>query len=306
MFQLDRSKRYVGIISVVTVIAIVLSSLYLPGVFREWGDFYTSFEYAQMYLNDDRYEELVIEYNYVQGFPPSDFAREKLQSTIEEICHKDRVVEVKGEMIPQHPGRKRYDRDRIEGMLDEYRDYERGSGSMVLYILYLDGEWNDKPNVLGLSLGRQNIVIFKQTIISVSQRSPNLDIEVVEASVLIHEFGHILGLVGIGYDSGHENEDHKHHCDESEGRCVMSYTVEIRVGQESEPPPLDFCTLCKEDIALIRTLQDGGGIEQYLTLMVVATQGSIGLIWIVVCLSKKKKDYSHYYDYYEDYEKRNP
>lgn len=292
-----------GIIAVLTVIAIVLSSLYLPAYFREWGDFYTSFEYAQMYLNDDRYDELIIEYSYVQGFPPSDFARETLLSTIEEICHKDSVVETKNEMIPQRPGRNRYDRDGVEDMLEEYRGNERGEGTMVLYVLYLDGEWSDKPNVLGLSFGGQNIVIFKHTIITVTQRSPNLDVEVVESSVLVHEFGHILGLVGIGYDSEHEDKEHKHHCDESQGSCVMSYTVEIRVGEDSEPPPLEFCTLCMDDLELIRTLEDGRGIEEHLTFMVVASQGAIGLIWIAVCLGKKKQDYEHYHQYYDDYEK---
>ncbi len=305
VFSLDRKNIYAVTIAVCTVVIIIISSLYLPAFFRERGDFYTSFEYSQMYLNDDRYSELLIEYNYIMGYPPSSTARESLISTIYELCEKDEVKDIVGEGIPFRLGRTKYSSEHIELLFEEYSSYERRGTLMVLNVLYLDGEWEQKSNVLGLSFGGEYIVVFKETMYVLTQNSQNLEVEDVETSVLIHEFGHILGLVGIGYESEHEDEDYEHHCDESAGRCVMSASVQIRIGAYTEPPPSEFCQLCSDDIERIRSMEDDWGPEEYLTLMVIGGQGVIGVVWVAVCLSKNgKEDYELYQQYYDDSEKK--
>jgi len=292
-------------VTVFTVLLIVLSSIYLPAFFRERGDFYTSFEYAQMYLRDDRYTELIIEYNYVLGYPPSPGSKESLITTIEELSDKDSVVDVVGDGITPRLGINEYHRHDIEDIFDSYSHYERKGSTMVLNVLYLDGEWAENPNVLGLSYGGEYMVLFKETIHKVSLTSSNLGVEDVETSVLIHEFGHILGLVGIGYESNHEDDEYEHHCDESAGRCVMSASVEIKMGGYSEEPPTEFCELCLEDIERIRFMEDDWGVEEHLTILVVGGQAAIGAVWVAVCISPKgKEEYDLYQDYYDDIDKK--
>ncbi|MFO8109278.1 MAG: hypothetical protein R6U17_01960 [Thermoplasmata archaeon] len=286
------------------MVLMITSSLYLPAYFKERGDFYTSVEYAQMYLDDGRYSELIIEYNYVLGFPPSEVARESLISIIYDVCEKDDVRDTIGDVFAPRPGRVRYDREDIESLLEEHFVHERQDPVMVLNVLYLDGVWNEKSNVLGLSFGGENIVMFKHTIRTVTEKSSNLEINDVETSVLIHEFGHLISLVGIGHGSRHEDEEYEHHCDESAGRCVMSSSVEIKVDDYSEPPPTEFCPLCLEEIEHIREAESGWGIGEYLTLILVAGQASIGAVWIAVCFSKDDDDeYDIYHQYYDDFEK---
>ncbi len=302
---MERDHVYAGIVSIVTVALIVISSLYLPAYFRERGDLYTSFEYAQMYLNDDDYSDLLIEYNYVEGYPPSHTARSSLISTIFDLGDKDQITDTLGVGISIGPGRSRYSSDEIRVLFDEYNSYDRGGSTMVLNVLYLDGEWYQESNVLGLSFGGDKIVVFMETILSLAQRSENLNSEDIETSVLIHEFGHILGLVGIGYESGHEDEDYPHHCDESAGRCVMSASVEVKVGAYTEPPPKEFCSLCLEDLDRIRVMEDDWGIEEYLTLVVIGGIAATGIVWVAVYISKdEKEDAVIYQEYYNDSEKK--
>ena len=179
---------------------------------------------------------------------------------------------------------------------------------MVIHVTYLDGEWKE-DNVLGLSYGGDRIVIFMETIINVAQRSQNIQAVDIESSVLVHEWGHLLGLVGIGYESGHEDPEYQHHCDESAGSCVMNADIEIRMGRYSDPPPTDFCVLCQEDMLRIKEMEDEPGLEEYLTIGVIAGIAIVAVGWILVLIPKKedkKQEFDVYKEHYnEDFGKRN-
>jgi hypothetical protein len=73
----------------------------------------------------------------------------------------------------------------------------------------------------------------------------------LEATVLNHEFAHLLGLVNNGtpMQTDHQDEAHGHHCDNED--YLMYWTVETSdalsnlIGN-SNPPPLG--TDCQTDI----------------------------------------------------------
>jgi hypothetical protein len=131
---------------------------------------------------------------------------------------------------------------------------------IVAYVLYLNGVYSTNDDALGLAYGASSIAIFKEKIdnaaipIWATNQVDNTD---YEKSVLIHEFGHLLAMVNIGYESERNHEDtHKHHCKNE--RCVMFYSIEtvsiITLVTQSNPlPPSDFDDDCRHDLNMLKT-----------------------------------------------------
>ncbi|MFO7991574.1 MAG: hypothetical protein R6U61_04665 [Thermoplasmata archaeon] len=302
-----KSKLY-GVISVVvlaTIFITIFSGFFLPDYFRERGDLYEDFEYAQMYLNDDEYTKVKIEYDYSAGYLPSPSARNTLTERINQYCEKEDVSDFLDDQLDFADTKETYDKDDIYSLTNKYKDSESGGDTVVIHVMYLGGKW-EEGNVLGLSHTHNHIIIFKDTITEISNKSPNLSSNTIETSVLIHELGHLLGLVGIGYESDHQVEG-SHHCDESAGECVMDASVEVRVGGFSSQPPDDFCVLCQEDLDHTASMEDEIGLEEYMTFGVIAGELVIGLGWAVVfvrVLKKNEGGYEEYRQYYDDHRKK--
>ncbi len=296
------NKRYglITLVAVITVIVVLVTAASLPGYIRKTGNLYKSFEYAQMYIEDDTYRELIIEYDYVPGLEPSHRAMDGLKDVVYTYTDKKSVIERTDDQVAFRDTEQIYTEDDVFQLVDTYKSYQRGGNTMVLYVLYLDGTWKEE-NVLGLSFGGDKIIIFMHTIINVAGRSQNLNPQDIETSVLIHEFGHILSLVGMDHESDHEDPDYEHHCDESAGSCVMAADVQIRMGRYSEPPPTDFCALCQADIEQIRQMEDDPDIEEFITAAALIGQVVIGVGWIVVLVPKKKDKEDEYLLYSEQY-----
>lgn len=305
---MKKKNKLYGVISVVvlaTLFITIFSGFFLPNYFREKGDLYQDFEYAQMYLVDEKYTKIRIEYDYSSQYVPSSTARATLIHRIEQYCDKDDVSDYLDDQISFRDTKDVYDKDEIYGLTNKYKDSEREGDTMVIHVMYLGGKW-EEVNVLGLSHTHNHIVIFKETITEISKKSPNLTSNTIETSVLVHELGHLFGLVGIASESDHQVED-SHHCDESAGECVMDASVEVRVGGFSSPPPDDFCELCQGDIEYIRSMKDEIGLEEYLTMGVIAGELVIGIGWTVVfirALKKEEEGYEEYREYYNDHRRR--
>jgi hypothetical protein len=148
--------------------------------------------------------------------------------------------------------------------IDEIRDAEKANrdhdpriDTAALYVLVVGGKYErDTTNgrVLGVAYGPSSIAIFKDNI----QASggglglPLFSTIDVEKAVLVHEFGHVLGLVNIGLDmvQPHEmTQDPVPETSQNEGRghssnkgSVMYWAVESSlVSQIFEgPPPNQF------------------------------------------------------------------
>ena len=290
-------KKYVGIIITIWIIAILLIAMtysFFPGFIREKADLYNSTEYAQMFLNDDEYKNLEIEYDYVEGYKPSDGSREHFIYILNRYSEKGKVKENLDDKIQTDDRKNFYTDEDIYYLNDEYQDSTRNGNTVVIHILFLDGLWKDDKDVLGLSYDGNKIVIFKQAIIGISEKSMNLDVLDIEKSVIVHEFGHLISLVGINYDSNHESVNH--HCNQEEGRCVMASSVEINIGSFSEEPPTDFCSLCQNDIEKIKNKEIGLGLEEYLTYISIVSEVGI-FIGLSVSIKPQDRYRTKNYDY---------
>ncbi len=285
-------NNYIAIITIwiAAIILVAMTFSFFPGFLREKADLYNSTEYAQMYLNDDKYEDLEIEYDYVDGYGPTDGSRNQLIHIINKYCDKNKVRDHIDDEIKDEDRRNFYTEEDIYELNEEYQDNYREEDTVNIHILFLDGEWKKDTDVLGLSYEGNKIVIFKQAIMSISSKS-SLDVLEIEKSVIIHEFGHLISLVGINYHSDHEVGDH--HCDQEAGKCAMASSVEVNIGRLSETPPADFCEQCQEDIEKIKDKDIGRGLEEYITYATIISEVGI-FIGISVSL-KPEKRYTYRY-----------
>jgi hypothetical protein len=247
-------RRIVTLIAITIILITVLAG---SGCFesepttKELGD------YAKGFLQDKKYKRLVIEIDYVEGFPPTQEVLDLLQSRINFYCDKDQTLIFK-DSIPKPSSS--YSLDDIKKLEDKNRDYHKSKSDIVAYILYLNGAYSDNNDVLGVAYSPSSIAIFKEKIydISIPFWATNLvDSVDYEKSVVIHEFGHLLAMVNIGYQSDRNHEDTQgSHC--IDDNCVMYRSVEtVSIGslitQEDPQPPTDFDADCRSDMANLKS-----------------------------------------------------
>ena len=96
--------------------------------------------------------------------------------------------------------------------------------------LYLDGHYageGDDGAVLGLAFGGDAIALFadrlKESCGATGPKAKTV-CAVTEAGVVLHEFGHLLGLVNDGTPmvAAHQDSEHGAHCTNPD--CIMYYT----------------------------------------------------------------------------------
>jgi hypothetical protein len=84
----------------------------------------------------------------------------------------------------------------IQALRDRHQDTRTTGGRVVTYVVFLDGEY-EKANVAGVTIGHELIAIFRESIdgaCSLGTLCFGAEGE-IEAAVLVHEFGHAMGLV---------------------------------------------------------------------------------------------------------------
>lgn len=118
---------------------------------------------------------------------------------------------------------------------------------------YFDSQRAPDERIIGVSLvGTPVIAIFKDVVLSPG--NPSQVSLYVEQATLVHEFGHVMGLVdnGVPMVRDHLDPEHPRHCSSSD--CVMYWLNEGAAdmmrfaGQVLEGgSAVMFCDLCVED-----------------------------------------------------------
>jgi hypothetical protein len=117
----------------------------------------------------------------------------------------------------------------IMGLAMDIWDAQPSSFEAEFFVLFLKGrfESEDGPDnrIIGVSIvGTPVIAIFKDTVLS-SSSIPQVA-RFVEQATLVHEFGHVMGLVnnGVPMVSDHLDPEHPRHC--TNNQCVMYWVNE--------------------------------------------------------------------------------
>ena len=119
----------------------------------------------------------------------------------------------------------------ILDLVELHRDEQSTDTSAAFYILFLDGYLSEsgaeRRDVLGVSItGTSIIAMFKPVIRGAEVGRRSALARFVEQAVLVHEFGHAVGLVNLAIPvtSDHHDAAHGAHC--SNESCVMYYLNE--------------------------------------------------------------------------------
>lgn len=193
-------------------------------------------DWGREFLSDSEYTRLIVEIDHEQGAAPADEALAGLRTSIESYLRKPGGVEIRTPTseVPNEGQGAKWSFSEIRSTEDSIRDATKDGKTAVLYIMYVNGgssEDTDSGRVLGAAYSGSSIVMFKENIRSVRNQCLNLPIGcpssgTIEKAVLIHELGHILGLVnnGIPMVEPHEDPDHPHHSDNPDS--VMYWKVD--------------------------------------------------------------------------------
>ncbi|MBR9916140.1 peptidase [bacterium] len=178
---------------------------------------------ANDFLSSSNYNSLIIEIDYVEGFQPTQTALNNLRSFLQDRLNKTTISISLDDEIPS-PGNSPYSPQEAYDIEKEHRNTYTEGSTIAAYFLILDGQF-EQENVLGFAYFNTSMALLGGTIANNSGGFSQPSRETVETTVLQHEFGHILGLVGNGTPTvqDHQDEANGAHCDVD--TCLMYFAV---------------------------------------------------------------------------------
>lgn len=182
---------------------------------------------------------LRVEVDHVDGRAPDGVALELLRQRLAERTDHARIEVVIDDVFAP-TGRDLHTIDDLRALAFAHRDGHEG----VIHVMYLDGAADPSlgDHLLGVAFGATSLALFPDAISS-AVGGPGLRALEVERWTLVHEAGHLLGLVNLGAPQVivHESAWSRGHCDQP--GCVMRFSADERA--------TDFCPRCKDDLRVI-------------------------------------------------------
>lgn len=184
---------------------------------------------AQALLASDRFKKLIVEIQFVEGFQPSQAALDKLKIFLEARLNKPSGIQIAVGAPIAASGKTSFTVEEVRAIEDENRLYYSSGDQLAAYFLFLDGgSASDSGSfkILGQAHRNTSMVLYEKSIQDLSGALTQPPTSTVEATVLLHEFGHILGLVNVGspLQTAHQDTSRGAHC--SNPNCLMYYSVD--------------------------------------------------------------------------------
>jgi len=177
---------------------------------------------AEDFLLDDRFSELIVEVQYMPGYRPLDSSLDELRDFLEEHLNKT-ITMLEPEEV-ESGGQEQYSANDIRALEEEHRQHYSEGSSLASYNLFVDGEFDQNQNVLGIAYFNTSTAYFGKKIHDVTGSPPlSPSRRQIEGTVLRHEYGHLIGLVDNGVDMQENHQENGPHCSENE--CIMYATV---------------------------------------------------------------------------------
>jgi len=211
-------------------------------------------DFAADYLRSTHFTSLVVEIDYPAGKAPSAAAVALLQERLSERCDKpDGISIIVDDAIPASEFPAVISVSDLAAIEQAHRDRfsDAASKTAVFYVLYVSGHSDADSQdgfVLGLAYAGSSIGFF------IDQADPGpfpvVTKEEIEGAGVVHESGHLLGLVhgGIPMVVPHEDTQHPAHCNLS--TCIMFWTITIDpLANITDASFAEFDAHCSADMA---------------------------------------------------------
>lgn len=175
-------------------------------------------------LSAANYSAVKIELQYMPGYQPDAGGLTNLLNFLNTVMNKPGGLVVVQTAIASG-GKSSYSLTDIATIEKNNRTVFSSGNQLGVYILYVDGAYTE-PGVLGIAYRNTSVCIMGKTVHDNSGGIGQVNRTKLEATVLEHEFGHLLGLVDLGssMQSNHKDAAHGSHCNNS--NCLMYYAAE--------------------------------------------------------------------------------
>jgi hypothetical protein len=200
---------------------------------------------ARGFLSSEIYTSLEIQISYMPGYQPDAASLSNLSSFLNIYLNKPGGIRISEQQISAS-GKANLSLEDIVKIEKRNRSLLTDGNVITAHILITDGSLSGN-DVLAKSYWNTSICLFGKTINENSGGSGQITRSGLMTTLLKHEFGHLLGLVGQGtpMQMDHKDVENGAHC--SDTHCLMYYTVEtMNFGPNN--PPADFDAHCKDDL----------------------------------------------------------
>lgn len=180
-------------------------------------------------MSDSRYNSMLIEVFYDEATPPRDAAIDLLEQRAQERLSKPGGITIERHAFDGDS--KTWSSRDLSNLAEDLSATSSGGGRVVLTVLYVDGNSDgDTSNgkVLGVFFQKGRIALFPDAINGGGLLG--FGASDIERAVLVHEFGHAIGLVNLGIPMQTDHEDDEHEKHSSSSQSVMYWAVENTLG----------------------------------------------------------------------------
>ena len=193
-------------------------------------------------LTEDKYTQLRIEIDYVSGKGPNDDALDAFVAELEELsgdgllAKSGGITAVLDQSLPEGDPDAVHTFEELDETLQENAGDATDGETAILYMYYTDGHYEadtDTGSVLGFAYGGNKIVMLRDNLDSacasadgplISQLAEKA-CENAETTVLMHEVGHLLGLVNNGVEMVEDHQDSENGAHDVNTECLMYWSL---------------------------------------------------------------------------------
>jgi hypothetical protein len=176
-------------------------------------------------LQARKFPSLIVEIQYMEGYEPDEAAILNLKQFVQEHLHKPHGILFIQKQI-QAVTDSILTNKQVDSIQKADRTVLSRNGQIALYILYTNGHYENK-NVLGHAFKNTCIVIYGKAIKQHQAVFSFPTQTTLESTILLHELGHLLGLVNKGSPMkvDHADTAHDSHCLNPD--CVMYWSMSL-------------------------------------------------------------------------------
>lgn len=176
-------------------------------------------------LRDDAYREMVVEIDHAPGYSPEASTVSLLKQRLGQVCDKPDGIQIELTEV-NFAETSTWNANKVREIGHETMDEDPQTDILRWHVIMPQGTYSDE-SVLGVAVDASTIALFSDSIDdSTSIVNPRISAEDIENSVMVHEFGHLLGLVNLVYTSPADHEDSEHPGHSNNEDSVMYWAVE--------------------------------------------------------------------------------
>lgn len=179
---------------------------------------------ANELLSAGTYTVLNLEIQYSPGMKPQDQSVTNLVNFLSSYLNKPGGINVTQKQVGSF-GAATATLQEVANFEDRNRSIYPIGNSMSIYIYFADADYS-VTDVAGISYWNTSITIFEKTVQGKTGGTGQASRVKVESGTMMHEMGHLLGLVNTGTAmvTPHEDASHKGHCTTT--TCLMYYAIQ--------------------------------------------------------------------------------